>query len=336
MIGERIELWHKEEYHYPAAHGFIPIMVSYIHEDELMHPAMLVVPGGGYRLVSPSEAHLVAMEFYQAGYNVFVLEYTVNPLDEAPLKLQPLKDISRAMRMIRFRAEQLHILSDQIVVCGFSAGGHLCASLCVHGADIEDPDEKYQKFSNKPDAAVLSYPVITTGKYTHKDSFVALFGKNPTKKELEYMSIEKYVTKEIPPCFIWQTATDGTVPVQNSYLLAQKCLEEGVPFAHHVFSEGVHGMSVATEDWLERRGRQPYTQEQLRMLAEAILAGETSFSKEMGEELLVQNGNGRTQPPKWTAEQKEEIRKTLKEVQIWPKLAEEWLEKIIDYKGEAR
>ena len=96
MIGERIELWHKEEYHYPAAHGFIPIMVSYIHEDELMHPAMLVVPGGGYRLVSPSEAHLVAMEFYQAGYNVFVLEYTVNPLDEAPLKLQPLNDISRA------------------------------------------------------------------------------------------------------------------------------------------------------------------------------------------------------------------------------------------------
>lgn len=77
-------------------------------------------------------------------------------------------------------------------------------------------------------------------------------------------------------------------------------------------------------------------QEQLRMLAEAILAGETSFSKEKGEELLVQNGIGRTQPPKWTAEQKEEIRKTLKEVQIWPKLAEEWLEKIIDYKGEAR
>lgn len=261
MIGERIELWHKEEYHYPAAHGFIPIMVSYIHEDELMHPAMLVVPGGGYRLVSPSEAHLVAMEFYQAGYNVFVLEYTVNPLDEAPLKLQPMKDISRAMRMIRFRAEQLHVLSDRIVVCGFSAGGHLCASLCVHGADIEDPDEKYQKFSNKPDAAVLSYPVITTGKYTHKDSFVALYGKSPTRKELEYMSIEKHVTKEMPPCFIWQTATDGTVPVQNSYLLAQKCLEEGVPFAHHVFSEGVHGMSVATEDWLERRGREPYTQE---------------------------------------------------------------------------
>ena len=289
MIGERIELWHKEEYHYPAAHGFIPIMVSYIHEDELMHPAMLVVPGGGYRLVSPSEAHLVAMEFYQAGYNVFVLEYTVNPLDEAPLKLQPLNDISRAMRMIRFRAEQLHVLSDRIVVCGFSAGGHLCASLCVHGADIEDPDEKYQKFSNRPDAAVLSYPVITSGKYAHRDSFVALLGKNPTKKELEYMSIEKHVTKGMPPCFIWQTATDGTVPVQNSYLLAQKCLEEGVPFAHHVFSEGVHGMSVATEDWLERRGREPYT-------------GATSYagrSNPCGRNFISKGNGRRTACEKW-------------------------------------
>ena len=72
------------------------------------------------------------------------------------------------------------------------------------------------------------------------------------------------------------------------------------------------------------------------MLADAILAGETSFPTELGEELLVKNGIGRTQPPKWTVEQKEEIRKTLKEVQIWPKLAEDWLEKIINYKGEAR
>ena len=87
----------------------------------------------------------------------------------------------------------------------------------MHGKDIKDPDEKYQKFSNRPDAAVLSYPVITSGKYAHRDSFVALLGKNPTKKELEYMSLEKHVTKEMPPCFIWQTATDGTVPVQNSY-----------------------------------------------------------------------------------------------------------------------
>ena len=72
------------------------------------------------------------------------------------------------------------------------------------------------------------------------------------------------------------------------------------------------------------------------MLAEAILAEKLHFQSEMGEELLVKNGIGRTQPPKWTVEQKEEIRRTLKEVQSWPKLAEDWLEKIINYKGEVR
>ena len=207
MINERIEIWKKEEYHYPAAHGFIPVMFSYIHEDEKKHPAMIIAPGGAYREVSPSEAHLPAMEFYGAGYNVFVLEYTINQLDEAPLKMQPLHDISRAIRMIRSRAEEFHIRPDRIAVCGFSAGAHLCGSLCVHNKDVEDPEEAYQNISNRPDAAILSYPVITSGKYAHRDSFVALFGKEPSEQELDYMSLENHVTKDTPPCFLWQTVT---------------------------------------------------------------------------------------------------------------------------------
>ncbi len=115
-------------------------MVSYMHEDDKIHPAMIVVPGGGYRQVSRTEAHLVAMDFYEADYNVFVLVYTVNPLDEVPLEMQPLQDISRVIRMIRGKAEEYRITPEQIAVCGFSAGGHLCASLSVHWKDIKDPD----------------------------------------------------------------------------------------------------------------------------------------------------------------------------------------------------
>ena len=252
MINEKIEIWKKEEYHYPAAHGFIPVMFSYIHEDEKKHPAMIIAPGGAYREVSPSEAHLPAMEFYGAGYNVFVLEYTINQLDEAPLKMQPLHDISRAIRMIRSRAEEFHIRPDRIAACGFSAGAHLCGSLCVHNKDVEDPEEAYQNISNRPDVAILSYPVITSGKYAHRDSFVALFGKEPSEQELDYMSLENHVTKDTPPCFLWQTVTDQTVPVENSYLFAQACAQAGVPFAQHVFSEGIHGLSVATEEWLKK------------------------------------------------------------------------------------
>ena len=80
------------------------------------------------------------------------------------------------------------------------------------------------------------------------------------------MSLEKHVTADTPPCFLWQTATDESVPVENSYLFAKACKEAGVPYAHHVFSDGVHGMSVATEDWLEERGREPYTMEQQRSI----------------------------------------------------------------------
>ena len=85
MIGLRSEIWKEGEYSYPAAYGFTPVIVSYVHEDERIRPCMLVVPGGGYRYVSSSEADPAARTFYAAGYNVFVLTYTVNYLDE-PLK----------------------------------------------------------------------------------------------------------------------------------------------------------------------------------------------------------------------------------------------------------
>ena len=82
MIGQRVEIWREDEYAYPAAWGFIPVMVTYLHEDTDVHPAMLVVPGGAYRYVSPSEGDVVARRFYEKNYNVFVLAYTVNYFDE--------------------------------------------------------------------------------------------------------------------------------------------------------------------------------------------------------------------------------------------------------------
>ena len=327
MTGEKILLWQDGEYHYPAAYGFVPFLTSYIHEDKDVHPGMIVVPGGAYRNASPSEGHLPAEEFYRAGYNVFVLAYTVNLLDE-PLKLQPLNDISRAVRMIRKNADTYSVDPEQIALCGFSAGGHLCASLCVHFGDIADQDPEYQAVSNRPDAAILSYPVITSGEYAHRDSMTALLGSEPTVEELEYMSLEKHVTAETPPCFLWQTVTDATVPVENSYLFAEACRRNGVCFAHHVFSEGVHGMAVATEQWREREFGGPYTLEQIRMLADAGSRGKTSYPQEKGAEILSDFGLDGKKKEKWTPGQKAAIHDTLKEVGIWPQLAEEWLNKI--------
>lgn len=325
MIGRRTEIWREWEYSYPAAYGFRPIIVSYIHEDKKVRPCMLVVPGGGYRYVSSTEADPVARTFYAAGYNVFVLAYTVNYLDE-PLKLQPLMDIARAVRIIRYHAEKCSVDPDKMAVCGFSAGAHLCASLCVHYSDISDPDPKYAPISARPDAAVLGYPVITSGEYAHKDSFTALLGADAGEKELEYMSLEKHVTGDMPPCFLWQTASDESVPVENSYLFAMACRKAGVPFAHHVFSEGIHGMSVATEEWLEGCYGTPYTLEQIDRLTEAIEQGATPYPTGKAEEIRTAFSGKRDGGKKWDPEIKQRLKGLLDEIGMWTKLAEKWLE----------
>ena len=100
-----------------------------------------------------------------------------------------------------------------------------------------------------------------------------LLGETVNPEELEYVSLEKQVTEKTPPCFIWQTATDELVPVENSYLMAQALKERGVPYAHHVFSQGKHGLSLADQDWAEENYGEPYTMEQVAKLVEQVRNG---------------------------------------------------------------
>ena len=111
--------------------------------------------------------------------------------------------------------------------------------------DVEDKNPGYADISNRPDGVILSYPVITAGEYTHKDSIRALLGPDPSQEELDYYSLEKQVGEDTPPCFLWQTETDSLVPVENTYLFAMALRKKKVPFAHYVFPDGFHGLSVA-------------------------------------------------------------------------------------------
>lgn len=317
-------IWEKSEYTYPMSAGFMPFLTSYIHSDSRPHPAMLVVPGGGYRFVSPTEAEPVAMKFYQAGYNAFVLTYTVNPLDNAVLKLQPLQDISRAVRYLRAGAGEFCLDPDRLAICGFSAGGHLCASLCVHWQDVEDENPRYKNVSNRPSAAILSYPVITSGEYAHRDSFTALLGRDAARQELEYMSLENQVSEKTPPCFLWQTMEDGAVPVENSYFFAQACRRAGVEFAHHVFTKGQHGLSLADEDWLAGRHGDTYCMAQLSALRDQVQAGQV-------EGIEPDAMDGWFAPPgEQDPVSRRELEKACKKVRVWPELAIAWLREVMD------
>ena len=244
-----LELYQKDEYSYPCAGSFIPNLIPYLHEDDIQRSAVIVVPGGGYAMVSASEGEMVAQRFYDAGYQAFVLTYTTNMFRLQPLGTQPLRDISRAVRYLRKNAEALHLDSARVCCCGFSAGAHLVGSLAVHNRDECLADEPDAEISNRPDAIVLCYPVITTGEFAHKDSFTCLFGENPSPEQLAWASLENHITKEAPPAFLWQTFTDELVPVDNSILFAQNCRKQGVRCELHLFMEGQHGMSLANEEW---------------------------------------------------------------------------------------
>ncbi len=242
----KVDIWNNSEYNYPAAYGFVPFIKAYLHEDvaDAPHGVMLIAPGGGYCMCVPHEGEPVALDFYEKGFDVYVLTYSTDITFSCPLKDQPLKDISRAVRLIRRARIDAGIKGEKLVICGFSAAAHLCGTLAVHYKDVKDPDKVLNSIPNRPDAVILSYPVITMGRYTHKESKEALLGKSPAKNESDYYSVEKHVDKDTPPCFIWQTAEDELVPVKNSYLMAQALIDNGVSCAHYVFPFGLHGLSI--------------------------------------------------------------------------------------------
>ena len=197
---EKITLWNEGEYTFPLAFEFEPNMRPYLLDDGKVHPCMIVLPGGGYAVVVPPEGEIVAKRFNELGYNCFVMTYTTNQLMKEPVMDQAMNDLARAIRLVRRDADKYRIDPDRLYICGFSAAGHVCASVCDYWDEIEDGDPILNDYSCRPDAAVLSYPVITSGEFAHKDSFRFLLGADiydrtddEAKALLNRYSLEKNV-----------------------------------------------------------------------------------------------------------------------------------------------
>lgn len=189
--------------------------------------SVLICPGGGYEWLSPREAGPVAQAFRAAGWNAAVLYYTVRGPGMPPLGQTPLRQAGEALALVRAA------WPGPAAVCGFSAGGHLAASLGVHWQALGLP---------RPDALVLGYPVISAGQYAHRGSFDNL--ADPARQE--FFSLERQVGPHTPPTFAWHTVTDPEVPVQNSMLFIDALAAAGVPCELHLYPRGVHGLSLAT------------------------------------------------------------------------------------------
>ena len=329
MMVNTYPIYHKEEYTNPLKGEFIPNITSYLYGDEKVRPVILIVPGGGYRMVAIAESEIVAKKFYEKGYNTFVLSYTITMFENIQLHLQPLQDLSRAVTYIRKHAEEFRIDPKHLILCGFSAGGHLCGSLAVHYKDPQICQQgEYEGISNRPDAVILSYPVITTGLYAHKDSFKVLLGDHPSQEEKEYMSLEKHVTADTPPVFLWHTATDETVPVENSYLFAEACKKADVSYELHIFRNGPHGYSLANEEWASGEYGGDYVMNQWFAYMQYYIDNEIEIPAPFNEMKLPKGTDYREM---YRNSPKDYLKGTANpSVAIWPELVDTWLKGILE------
>lgn len=219
-----------------------------------LRSAIIICPGGGYHRLSDREAEPVAMRFAGLGFAAFLLQYHTAPQARWPV---PQQQLLSSIAYIRDNCERYHVDPHAIVVMGFSAGGHLAGSagLMWNKQEIYRPLRR-RPAAFRPDGVVLCYPVVTSGPFAHVGSMENLLGERYGEL-LELVSLEKRVSRQAPPFFIWHSADDTCVPVENSMLLDAALRAKGVESEMHIYPHGNHGQSLADhtvfppgQDWV--------------------------------------------------------------------------------------
>lgn len=241
MSNEKFLLWHDSEMVARSGSGSGTFqsckssITFYPAKGNKPSGCVIVCPGGGYAMkASDYEGEDVARMFSENGINAFVLDYRVFP----DLHPSPVNDAFRAIEMAKDLAPQLGYLADKIAILGFSAGGHLAA--CA--------GTMWTSGKSRPDAMILCYPVISMGKYTDIGTKTNLLGDTINSAAISDMSCENRVDRQTPPAFIWHTANDPVVPVENALLMASALSAKAVPFELHIYPKGPHGMGMAKTD----------------------------------------------------------------------------------------
>lgn len=205
--------------------------------------SVLVLPGGGYWVLADHEGEGYARWLARHGVTAFVLKYRLGQHGyRHPCMLN---DAARGLRAIRLLARNEGRDPARVGIMGSSAGGHLASTLLTHfDAGSPDAADPIEHESSRPDLGILCYPVINLAEFTHLGSRQNLLGENPSDALVRDLSSDLQVTAQTPPCFIWHTADDAVVPVENALMFASALRRAGVPFALHVYESGIHGLGL--------------------------------------------------------------------------------------------
>jgi acetyl esterase/lipase len=234
---------------YDADFGGRPYLDAYLLDYEA--PAIIISPGGGYSYVSmENEGEPVAKAFNEKGFHAFVVRYRVAP-NQFPI---PQVDLSKAIEWVHSKSAHWKIMKDEIVLCGFSAGGHLTGSV----AGLWNQDELahlHTKNLPKPKAIILGYPVISFEKHVHQGSVESLLGPESRKDQRKSLSVNQLVSKDYPPTFIWTCEIDSAVSIENSIMMAKACQDAGIAYDFKIYPGGEHGVGLGiglpAEKWLD-------------------------------------------------------------------------------------
>jgi acetyl esterase/lipase len=249
-------------------------------------PAIVICPGGSYMYCSKRESEPIAYRFLEKGYQVFILKYsTIGTMIEKEGRTpsrdelyqiasmveddkilgsefpNPLIELVLTMTFIRENCHEFNVNPDQIGVIGFSAGGHLAASLGVHWnsewlSEMLDSEPRWYR----PNFQVLSYPIldymlnkeIAEERGIGDPKFMSIaarmvFGADEDATLVKRATVKDFVTPDTPPTFLWHTVQDKLVFIQNSLEFTEALEKAGVLWELHTFYGGEHGLSLATE-----------------------------------------------------------------------------------------
>jgi len=208
--------------------------------------AIVICPGGAYRGLANHEGDTIAHWCNTFGVTGIVLRYRHARSGAGYKHPTPLLDAQHSLSLIRSRAGELGVDPARIGILGFSAGGHLAASLGTHFKEKDRSSlDPLTGTSCRPDFMILIYPVITMDStFSHRGSRESLLGLNPDQGLVDLMSNEKQVTSDSPPAFLVHTTDDQTVPVENSLVMYSALRKAGVRAEMHIFEQGAHGFGL--------------------------------------------------------------------------------------------
>ena len=235
-------------------------------------PLVLICPGGAYMMCSDREAEPIALRFAAMGYHAAVLRYsnygesrndfskleTDDPVKPQTLYPAQIRELGKAVLLLRERASEWHIDCDRIALCGFSAGAHNCAMYAVSwNRPILCDALKADPSVLRPAAVILGYPVVDLAvlaevdaetRKMYGDMSLAFLGtREPSEAQLAEVNPARHVSAHTPPMFIWATAQDSTISVLNSLNLGTALSKMNVPFEMHIFEKGAHGLGLGDQ-----------------------------------------------------------------------------------------